>query len=288
MTLNGLKKLKLNNEITYEVIVVDNNSTDSTRTAVMEYQSNAPYNLRYVFEKDQGLSHARNRGVKEAQGEIIAFTDDDVVVDEKWLNNLWNAFHTSNAACIGGKIFPVWEIPRPDWLRPELYNYLALLDMGDEVIRLNKPSIWGANFSVKADCFNKYGYFNTNIGRKPGKLYAGEETIFIEKIINGGEDVYYYPDIIVHHYIPRSRINKEYFKKWKYDEGELNALKMGLYQSRNFMGVPLYALREALELYCGMIWKKVKNKDTSFKDELLLAKYMGFVIGRIKYKYNKQ
>jgi len=287
MTLNGLRKLKSNRDVTWEVVVVDNNSTDSTKTVVVEFQSDSPFHLRYVFEKEQGLSHARNRGVKEAEGEIIAFTDDDVVVDENWLNNIWNAFLAGNAACIGGRIFPVWEVPRPDWLQPDLHSYLALLDMGDEIVRLNRASIWGANFSVKADCFRKYGYFNTEIGRKPGKLYAGEETVFIQKIIDGGEEVYYHPDIIVHHYIPRSRINKEYFKRWKYDEGELNALKMGSYRARNLMGIPLYAIRETIELYFRMLWGRMKKKDTLFKDELLLAKYMGFAIGRVKYKFNK-
>jgi glycosyltransferase involved in cell wall biosynthesis len=95
----------------WEVILVDNNSDDDTRLVFEEFEKHYESKIRYIFEEKRGISHARNRGIKAARGEIIAFTDDDVIVDNYWIQNIEKAFKEHNdVACVGGKILPVWEI----------------------------------------------------------------------------------------------------------------------------------------------------------------------------------
>ena len=75
----------------------------------------------------EGISHARNRGIREAKGEIIAFTDDDVIVDKHWIQNIDKAFKEhDDVACVGGKILPIWEVPKPKWLKPNLYDLFSI------------------------------------------------------------------------------------------------------------------------------------------------------------------
>ena len=110
---------------------------------VKEFMVDLRLPVRYIFEEKQGQSHARNRGIREAYGEIIAFTDDDVIVEKEWVLNIKKAFEKNNVACVGGKILPIWEIPKPNWLTQDLYSYLGLLDYGDRSFYLDSPKIWG-------------------------------------------------------------------------------------------------------------------------------------------------
>jgi len=284
MTLSGLKKMRFDEDTKWEVIIVDNNSTDSTRTVVMEFQSGFPCELRYVFEKEQGLSHARNRGIQEAHGEIIAFTDDDVVVDRNWLKNISLEFKNESVACIGGKILPVWESPCPAWLKGDLLNILALQDLGEKKIKLANPVIWGANLSFHNSMFRKYGVFDTKLGNMEGKLYGGEETKFVRLLLEKGENVLYCPNVLVHHCIPDSRVKKSYFRKWSYDKGELAAIQMGEYRLRNIWGIPLYVIRSLVGDFIRYLWKQISSPQLAFQEQLIFIHQIGLLMGRWKYR----
>ena len=225
--LKSLQEMVIPDHLSCEVIVVDNNSDDDTRLVFEEIEKHFELKIRYVFEDKKGLSHARNRGIKEAGGEIIAFTDDDVIVDKHWIKNIDKAFKEyDDVVCVGGKILPIWEIPRPKWLKPDLYGYLALLDKGDSAVYMDALDIWGANFAVKSEMFKKYGLFDTNLGRTPKKIYSGEEAEFLKRLQNAGEKILYYPLSIVHHYISANRISKQYMRKWEFDNGEMKGILM--------------------------------------------------------------
>ena len=288
-TLESINAMTVPDELSWELIIVDNNSKDNTRQFVEDFIKTSGLNCRYVFEEKQGLSHARNRGTQNARGEIIAFTDDDVIVDKYWLNNIVKEFKVNAPTCIGGKILPIWEKPCPEWLKGEaLLGYLALLDLGNRRIKLTKPKIWGANFVVKASTFEKVN-FNPAIGRIPGKLYAGEDTEFIGALIERGKDVFYCPDVIVHHCIPSERTKRSYFRRWKYDEGTLIAVQMGHYKNRNIMNIPLYEIRYVIGRFCKYLWMQLVSPHKAFHEQLRLFHKIGFVAGRIKYRkvFNK-
>lgn len=277
-TLKSFNEVVFPEGYSWELVLVDNNSKDETKIIAEEFKEESGLNVKYIFEEKPGLSHARNQGIKQAKGEIIAFTDDDVIVDRYWLLNIQKAFNEHGVSCVGGRILPIWEIPKPEWLIPQLHYILALLDRGDKPFYLESPIIWGANFSVKADIFEKYGGFDTNLGRIPGRLFAGEETEFARRILNEGEKILYDPNAVVYHYIPSDKISKRYFRKWKYDQGILRASLRGISKHKSYFGIPYnpmtYLVKNALLFLKDIryLWQK------RFLYELRVISYVGFIL----------
>lgn len=285
-TLEHISKMNVPDRLKLELLLVDNNSKDDTREVVENFIENSWLNCRYIYEKKQGLSHARNSGISEAKGEIIVFTDDDVIVDKNWICMIHEAFNNNNdVACIGGRILPVWETPCPKWLGGELLNILALCDLGDETKILSEPKVWGANLSFKSSIIRKYGFFNTKIGHKGGKLYGGEETKYLQTLIDAGEKIIYFPGALVYHCVSKSRLEKKYFRKWYFDTGEMSAIEMGEYNKRNIIGIPLIVIRRACREMFQFLKNKIIDPDSSVLCQMSLFYNMGIIWGRIKYKY---
>lgn len=117
-TLNSLAQLSAA-DVSWELVVVDNHSKDDTAEVVRRFVENSTFAIRYVFEINQGLSYARNAGIRAARGEIIAFTDDDVVVDSNWLCELqrtFDQFDQFECITVGGRIFALWTCEKSSWL----------------------------------------------------------------------------------------------------------------------------------------------------------------------------
>lgn len=279
-TLDSVAALEIPAGFEWELIVVDNNSPDATRLTVESYARDSGMPVRYIFEENQGLSHARNRGIDEALGDVIAFTDDDVLVEPDWLFNISRIMADKDIASAGGKIFPVWEVgPPPSWLTVELHDMLALQDCGDDLIELEISSprgIFGANFIIRKEMFQKYGSFDTGIGRTSGKLYAGEETLLLERLIKGGERVVYHPDLVVHHCIPAHRMEKAYFRKWKRDQGELYGKNLLL---RGINKVPCWVYRSLVKQIILFVLRRVVDPHRCFIHELRVVGLLGVLSG---------
>lgn len=285
MTLRSLTRMSIPRDLDYEILIVDNNSRDDTKEVVATFIANSGLRCTYVFEKEKGLSNARNKGIGVSAGEIISFTDDDVLVDEKWLSNIVDTYRkTPKLSCLGGKILPIWEKPRPKWLAGDLLNFLALQDLGDKEMTMSTPTLWGANLSIRSSMFKKYGLFDRKLGNTDGKLYGGEETRFLQTLLDNGEPIRYDPGIIVHHCIPESRIRKSYFRKWVWDKGELGAMEMGEYRRRNLFGVPFYILRR-LTVDSGKYLSSVlAAPDKAFRQQLIVFFDIGTISGRLKHR----
>lgn len=284
-TLEHINNLIIPEYLEWELLVVDNNSKDNTRDVFKWFKDNTSVDCKYIHEKNQGLSFARNTGIQHSTGEIIVFTDDDVIVDTNWVKNISDAFQgNTDIACIGGKILPVWESPSPEWLKGELLNILALCDLGDEIKPLSETKVWGANLSFRSSVIHKYGLFDTDFGHKGGKLYGGEETRYLQTMMEAGEKIMYFPEILVHHCIPEFRLQKKYFRKWYYDKGELFALQMGECKSRNVFGIPLIAIKRALKESYYYIKTIIIDPDNSILCQMSLAYNIGIISGRIRLK----
>lgn len=286
-TLQSILDSNINKIISVEIIVIDNNSSDATKNVVCHFHDNSVVNIRYFFEQKQGLSFARNRGVLEADGDLLVFADDDIIVDNEWINNIFITFSDSDVSCAGGRIYPIWEKCCPAWLIKDLYPYLALLDLGDNNIKMSSPRLWGANLIIRASMFKKYGMFDTSLGRTAGKLYGNEETNFIKLLLNYGEGVYYVPKIIVHHCIGANRMKKSYFRKWMFDGGEQDAIQLGHYPYRNLFGIPFYAIKDALNNIVQFADCSIKRQENRFLKELSFVRSSGFILGRIKLFFSR-
>ena len=228
--LESVARQTLPHSVEWEVLVVDNNSSDKTRAVIEDFCLRHPGRFRYLFERQQGLSYARNTGVREARGEILAFTDDDVVAEPGWLQNLTAGLHSGQWAGAGGRVLPQWPCSPPRWV-PARERYglapLAMFDLDSQVSLLNEPPV-GANMAFERSLFEKYGGFRTDLGRCGDKALSNEDTEFGRRLLAAGEQLRYEPSAVVHHSIPQERLQQQYFLKFWFDKGRSDILEFGI------------------------------------------------------------
>jgi len=176
----------------WEVVVVNNNSTDNTDEIIEKFREHLPVPLKRVFEPQQGLSAARNAGLRAAVGEFIAYTDDDCLVDPDWLARIAQAFaNDPQLAGVGGRI--ELRDPRdiPTTTRPSPTP--ALISSGSQVFY----SIAGCNMAFKREVFDAVGLFDPNFGA--GTPLPAEDSDFLYRAIKAGSKLMYLPDVVVRH-----------------------------------------------------------------------------------------
>jgi glucosyl-dolichyl phosphate glucuronosyltransferase len=192
----------------YEVIVVDNASTDDTKAVVESFAHLR--NLRYIHEPVLGLSQARNTGWHDARGEYIAFLDDDAIACPEWLERIVGAFDTvkPTPGSVGGRVIPVWEAERPAWLPKDMEPALTIVDWAEKPIFLTESQqfLAGANVAYPRAILETVKGFSVNLGRKGTSLLSGEEYLIQRYLIRSGLGVYYDPLICVEHHIPAQRL----------------------------------------------------------------------------------
>lgn len=207
-------------KVDYEIIVVDNNSTDDTPEVVEECNRNGKKEVVYVKEQEIGLHNARHAGAKAAKGEILAYVDDDVICDLNWLSELVKPYADPEVGCVGGKILPKWEAEPPEWVK-QYPSSLSLLDLGPEIKELKTPKIYGCNFSIRRSLLFEVGGFNPDaFGDKKLIWYRGDgETGLLKKVLVTRRKLVHTPHAVVWHVIPKSRLTISYFKKRFFIQG---------------------------------------------------------------------
>lgn len=201
----------------YEIVLVDNNCTDNTHAVCIAFAKSHPdITFRYVVETEQGLSAARNRGIKEAKGDIIVYVDDDALVDSDYLRIYTEHFAVHpNTMAAGGPIEPLYETSAPDWMTPYTKALLTgWLNYGDKVRTFPEGRFpGGGNAAYRKLVFDKVGLFNTALGRKGGNLMGSEEKDIFDKMHTLGMTVLYLPTPILHHIIPQTKLEQDYFDR---------------------------------------------------------------------------
>jgi glycosyltransferase involved in cell wall biosynthesis len=213
-TLHSIEALIIPEGLTHEVLVVDNGSADATRDLVQSFVQKRPELYAYHFEPRERLSHARNCAVERARGEIIAFTDDDVVVDERWIEALIGAFAKHpEVAAVQGRILLKEEIDSlPPWFTPEDLLILPLYDRGPTAG--DGRTLIGANMAVRKRMFEEYGLFDIHLGSGGSGVY--EDTEFGRRLQAGGERILYEPAAVVFHELHPERLTHEYvWERWR-------------------------------------------------------------------------
>jgi glucosyl-dolichyl phosphate glucuronosyltransferase len=252
VVLDSIARMDVPPELPWELIVVDNNSKDNTRTVVADFiRASALANVRYIFEPQPGLSYARNRGIEEARGEIIAFTDDDVTVDKAWLQGVQAAFNQFDCAAIAGRVVPVWPGPKPVWFAESgpfaTPKAIVAFEHGDVAHPITRD-LCGANMAFRRFVFDKYGLFRTDLGRTENILMGGEDIEFVLRIKNAGQVVLYMPSAIVFHPVSEERMQRSYFQDWCFNGARSQVRLEGFPNNAVFYGgVPRYLFRDLVE-----------------------------------------
>ena len=211
----------------WEVLVLNNNSTDSTEEIVNSYRKKL-LNLRYLRTTDPGLHVGRNLGCQMAKGNILCYIDDDSFVSKGWLKGIEKAFQDSEVVLAGGPCLPQYEIEPPVWLN-NMWNIaeeartlgsLSLIDVGDEQRWISPYYVYGCNFSIRKDILVEIGGFHPDGMPKELIRFRGDgETFVSRRLIESGYRAVYSPGAKIHHLVPASRMTTDYFCHRSYIQG---------------------------------------------------------------------
>ncbi len=220
-TLDSLLNQTLHRQL-YEVVIVDNNSTDGTSQAIAQLLRENT-SVKLVAEKKQGLSNARNRGWEEAQGRYVAFIDDDALADKNWAKELVDTFHRSTPSpdVVGGIIVPFFEVLPPSWF-DEAKEYRTW--GGEERILQGREAAYGfsgSNMAFKNEIMNLHGKFNADFGMEGDEIGLGEETEYFMRLSKKKCILHYNPKIIVHHWTPKAKLKLGYQLRRSYQSYQL-------------------------------------------------------------------
>lgn len=245
--LDSVAGSRMPEDVSWEVLVVDNNSNDDTRRVVDEFVSRYPGRFRYAFEPQPGKSNALNSAIRNNDAPILAFIDDDVQADPDWLQELTSVFADRSYTGSGGRIFPERGFRAPAWLdtsTPYSLAPLAMFDLGNEAGELKEPP-FGTNMAFRSDVFVRYGEFRRDLGPQPGSEIRSEDTEFGLRVLLGGDRLRYVPSAVVYHAVSSNRLTKEYFLRWWYGKGRGDMRESGLAhdQRARVIGIPLVSIK---------------------------------------------
>ncbi|OHB63554.1 MAG: hypothetical protein A2Y77_03435, partial [Planctomycetes bacterium RBG_13_62_9] len=204
----------------YEIIVVDNGSSDNTEQVVETIRQRRPQ-IEYLYEEKLGLSIARNTGARQAKGGIICFTDDDAIASFDYVVAILSAFDDPSVACVGGKVVALWPGGGPpDWFSPAYANVVAQTSFGGTARRMNKGEFpYGCNIALRKDVFEALGGFDENLGKKGANNIWGEEIDLCHKLQSRGFRFFYNPRALVSHVVGRNRATQHYFVESIFGKG---------------------------------------------------------------------
>jgi glucosyl-dolichyl phosphate glucuronosyltransferase len=285
----------------WEVIVVDNNSPDDTRSVVEQATAGFPVELTYIFERKQGRSPALNAGIRAARGAIVVTTDDDVRVPADWLTRAAAGLERMACDYVGGRVLPLWGGPKPPWIPNrggKQWAVIALLDYGPEPIEFGSRVPLGVNMAFRREAFDRAGLFDPHTGRRAGTLLGQEVREWCIRARRAGLRGFYVPEMTLEHIIPADRLNKSYFRRWFYWRGISRAMlyeRAGLDMEApeqtaldpstvpHVFGVPRYLYRKALSSLTGWIRMTLRRDPVAaFEHEIWLWFFTGIVRQRWK------
>jgi len=204
----------------YEIVIVDNASTDETREIYENVRSVAGRErLKYIMERKIGLHHARHAGAIAAKGALLIYTDDDATFDEGWINAYATEFDRhENMQAAGGPVKAKWEVSPPQWLinymgGNKIFPVLSIMEPFEEFVLGNEAFFFGVNMAIRRRMLFELGGFNPELF---GKVTLGDgESGLLRKLRERGAGIGYIPEATVFHHIPAGRMTLEYLCRWQ-------------------------------------------------------------------------
>ena len=201
----------------FELIVVTADAPD-IRARIEDRYADHPAVRTVILDIDEGLSAARNAGAEASTGEVVVFTDDDVVTDPSWLSSLVEVYENENPVGVGGHVNPIWPEDIPWHLPAEFYWLVGVVHKGfvDERRTQRVRNTFGCNISFDRDTFLAAGGFRDDLGKNQKNPLQGEEAELCARI--GGE-FWYTPDAIVQHRVDDDQLSLRYLTRRSFWQG---------------------------------------------------------------------
>jgi glycosyltransferase involved in cell wall biosynthesis len=239
----------------YELLIIDNNSTDHTGALAQEFCGAYP-NVRFFLENKVGLSHARNRGWQEAGGEYVAYIDDDCKVPPSWLKAAANVIEQEHPAAFGGPFYPFYNSPKPAWFKDEYGSHVQGQEMRPLI---DREYLDGMNMFIRADALELSGGFDPDFGMKGKKIAYGEETDLIYRLRKQAEKIYYAPEVFVYHLVRSEKMNLWTNLVMSFSGGYYYAKIAKQSKRGNFPGNMFQMLKVVLKIAKSLSWDLLRR-----------------------------
>jgi glycosyltransferase involved in cell wall biosynthesis len=222
-TLAHFQQLTIPVNVDWELVIVDNASSDETPQVIERYAESLP--IKSFVETTPGHCAARNKAVASMTGDFVLWTDDDVEVHTDWLKHYSTAFARQHSNDFwGGPIEARFESPKPDWIEDNwdiLSGCFAVRDIGREPVQLNRSLLpYGANFAVRGSVQKEFR-FDQSIGRNRTEVVGGDEINLMQRLIDMGHSGQWLPSAKVFHIIPDDRATERYVFDYFVGQGKL-------------------------------------------------------------------
>jgi glycosyltransferase involved in cell wall biosynthesis len=268
--IKSLNALEIPSGVDVELLVINNNCTDSTESVVREEAASHKLPIRHILETQQGLCFGRNRGIAEARYEHLGFLDDDILVSPQWVSSYFKAIQEFKADAVVGPVFPIFEYSQPEFIHGRA---LAIISSrysrkGDDAVLLHESTaheLPGCNFGVTRKMAMQLNGFNTELDRIGKKLLAGGDSDFGRRLVVSGGRTAYHPGCWIKHVMAEEKLSKAYLRKRAYGLGmtatRLSNRPLRFYSKmRHGYG--------ALRLSIGVLWSYLTGDPEAFNREL--------------------
>ncbi len=272
-----------------EVLIVDNNSDDQTNSVCQKIIADANgLNIRYIFEKRQGLSYARNTGINHASGEVVIFIDDDVILNRTWLPGIIRGFSEyPEALGMGGRINPLFLSSLPKWLAKNQFwkqfrGVIISHDLGDSYRQytIQEDLPFGANMAFRKEAFRKYGLFRKELGRSK-RLMSYEDAEFCERLLARKEKIIYNPGMALEHAVEPYRLKLYYIVRWMFYAG-ISRATVNKTDTRAVLNIPSYEIKKFTQIFLCLSLSILKLRMQDYiAYSLRLVDYCGFFIKKL-------
>ena len=274
--------------LSMNVTVVDNRSTDHTRSVVESFLPSFGGGLHYVYEPKPGRSQALNAGIAATRGDLVGMIDDDEEVDRGWLVAIADAFADPKTDFIGGPYLPRWGGERPVWVGAGYGAVIGWAECGNATQQFGPgcdAMLMGGNAVIRRSILGRVGPYSVDLGRTPGgRLLSCEDEDMFGRLLAIGARGFYRPDLIIHHYVPPERLTKRYFRRWCFWRG----VSQGVLDRRRpeavsyVLGVPRYRVGAAVRstIDSGRRFFRRAEPARTFQNELAWWDLAGFVYGK--------
>ncbi|HEX7295768.1 MAG TPA: glycosyltransferase family 2 protein [Pyrinomonadaceae bacterium] len=268
----------------FEIVIVNNNSNDDTEAVAQDLINKHPDKVTYVVESKQGNSYARNSGVKAAQADIIAFIDDDVTVENNWLQSCMEVLTShEELSFVGGSVLPEWNGSPPAWVTPDHWAPLALLDYGPNEFCINGNNplcLLTANIAFRRTVFDQLGMFSPDLQRVNDSIGSMEDHEFLLRVCRSGKQGMYLPGMVAKAPVDLARLTKEYHRRWHTGHGHFYALLRDAEWERSkfyLSGVPSHLYKQtAIDALRWLGRMLTANTAAAFAAECRLRFFYGF------------